>query len=154
VQLLKNCCFVACFLVTCFLPSSKLDLVQSLDLHLISLFKMRGLLWCYIASLLIICHGYTNPNMANLFTLVGPCNTYDLDSMLGEAINMVTNAQTQIGALTSGAILPFTTKARIANNAQNMFNTNTQWKRVLDSPSRAKLDQVTGFSPSRHFLFT
>ena len=152
MQLLKNCCFVSCFFARYFLPSSKLDLVQSFDLHLILLFNMRGFLWCHVASLLITCHGFTNPNMANLFTLVGPCNTYDLDSMLAEAINMVANAQTQIAALTSKAIVPFTTKARVANNAQNMFNTNTQWKRVLDSLSRAKLAQVTGFPPSHHIL--
>ncbi|KFY81211.1 hypothetical protein V499_00037 [Pseudogymnoascus sp. VKM F-103] len=82
--------------------------------------------------------------MANLFTLVGPCSTYDLDSMLAEAIKMATNAQTQIGAVTSGAIAPLTTKARIANNAQNMFSTDTKWNLVLDSTSKGSLSTVSG----------
>ena len=78
--------------------------------------------------------------MAKLFTLVGPCDTYDLDSMLNEAIAMVQNANSRIDQVTSGVNIPLTSEGRIADNARNMFNTGT-FVRAMAFPDPDQVSQ-------------
>jgi len=92
------------------------------------------------------CYAFDNPNMSQLFRLVG-CDNYDLDTVLAQTKLMITNAQSKIdGIVSAGVITPLTGDGRAANNARNMFNTRLDWKQALSSDSKTTLATVRGTS--------
>ena len=90
---------------------------------------------------------FANTYAATLFTLIG-CDSYDIDSMVAEAIGMITNAQAKIDAITSTSIItPLTGDGRAANNARSIFNSKFSWHAGLDATSKTNLATVRGMSP-------
>ncbi|KAI9667657.1 MAG: hypothetical protein M1821_000474 [Bathelium mastoideum] len=92
---------------------------------------------------ILLVAAFDNTEMDKLWNLVG-CDNYDLDAMLSEAKSMITNAQSSISTIASGAtIVPKQSSSRIARNAHYMFGTKVPYLRTLSENDRTTLGKDT-----------